>query len=754
MKIDSFLYRYPDKLKKFGIENPGLKILGTKYENEIPWQVEIKNEATFLSYITKILLPDLFFSIDLNANPTSNYFVKSADVDLENALNLDPEINNAEKNAIWQCREKEGDNAAIELLVRTINQKKHKGYLKWWKEINKSFKGNPAFAYLILRSIYDSAKKGTRRILPKPSEEILSWMHIQLTKEKLTPKVHFSKLYFQRLLKRGRLDFDFGWQYIPSGEQNATLLSSSVQGTGWCIASELYAKMYLKKNEFYLLRCEGHSVVALRVDKTSKKVIECQGNQNIPPKEWSWDVHFFTNTIDLKLAHNNVVLNNWMKDHPLKIQSISWWEKRLSILPFAINFHPNRNLKESYIPQPMSLGNCLDFMNLIEIEKKLNKKLPIELLKATAILRPELIELIIENKISPTDYEKLRNQSIEYIKEKVEEMDISLEEIHKLPDFIKLDPTFQEALSKHLPTGFKQLTQQQKGRNKRFKSQPTFDEIIPASNSEPVELALQRAISIILNNPTSDFSDRIFSEELKKHSEFKTIRTKAWAEAVKENPTCFFALPLDLRKKKIIEPESGLEKVALLSEWIPKIIEKPWVLTQKNTVPKSIRYHKCLLHAYLQGWEPKLRENPLNVELKIGAGYHQKKVYLALPALCVHSVFHSIVIGFQRNMSFHAVNWRIASKQLRSIPVMQLAVLMSATNTASEALLYGYLPSLYSSAPDPNKDDLFVYFIYLLLTGKGQQVTSAYYSPDIEKNFGFFPLPKLSKEEKLLLKKL
>lgn len=752
MKFNSSPFRYPDKLKKFGIENPGLKILGTKYEKEIPWQVEVKNEATFLSYITKILLPDLFFSIDLNDNPTSNYFVSFIDVDLENALNLDPEINLKEKNAIRHVLETEGEIAATQLLVDTINKNKYKAYFNWWKIVNKNFKNNPAFVYLILRSIYDGTKKGARRILPKPSVETLVWMHIQLNKGKLDPKVHFGKLYFHKLARRGNYDFKFGWQYIPQGEENASLLSSSSQGSGWCIAVEWYAKLHLIQSEFFILRFNGKPVVALRIDPKTKRVVECQGLHNKRPYEWFWDIRFFTETLNLEMQHNKVSLKSWTKENPLSKQSVSWWEKRFQILPFASNYHPDQLIRKKFEPDPKSIMMYLDFMSLEEIYTKMKGKLNVQSLYKIVPVYPSLLIKLIDKGIALNQVKKLKSESLKFNIEKVEEMDISVEEIHKLPDFIKLDPTFQDALSKHLPTGFKQLTQQQKGRNKRFKSQPTFDEIIPASNSEPVELALQRAISIILTNPTSDFSDRIFSEELKKHPEFKTIRTKAWVEAVRENPTYFFALPLDIRKKKIIEPESGLEKVALLNEWIPKIIEKPWVLTQKNTVPKSIRYHKCLLHAYLQGWEPKLRENPLNVELKIGAGYHQKKVYLALPALCLHSVFHSIVIGFQRNMSYHAVNWRIASKQLRSIPAMQLAVLMSATNSASEGLLNGYLPSLYSSTPDPTKDDLFVYFIYLLLTGKGQQVTSAYYSPQVENNFGFFPLQKLSKDEKSLLK--
>ncbi len=54
-------YRWPAKLKKFGIDDPFLKILVCKYENEneIPWQLEVR-DATSLGVCRTFRLDTTF----------------------------------------------------------------------------------------------------------------------------------------------------------------------------------------------------------------------------------------------------------------------------------------------------------------------------------------------------------------------------------------------------------------------------------------------------------------------------------------------------------------------------------------------------------------------------------------------------------------------------------------------------------------------------------------------------------------------
>jgi hypothetical protein len=41
-----FKYLWPTKIRKFGISDPFFKLLVAKYEREIPWQTEVRDEAT------------------------------------------------------------------------------------------------------------------------------------------------------------------------------------------------------------------------------------------------------------------------------------------------------------------------------------------------------------------------------------------------------------------------------------------------------------------------------------------------------------------------------------------------------------------------------------------------------------------------------------------------------------------------------------------------------------------------------------
>ena len=749
MNFDKKGYKYPEKLKKFGIQHPCLRLLATKYEKEIPWQQFVKNETTLLAF-SKTLVKNLHDKIDLSNKPEVSFYVNKTNVDLQNALNVDPDVNVSEKKALQECLDEKGEDAAIDLLVEMINSKKQVAYKKWWLLVNKKFKHNPSFTYLILKPIFDSTKKGKRRVLPKPSISTLRWLEIQIEKNRITPKDNLAKCYFQKFVQQGNFNIENGWQYISAKKDHATVLSASVQESGWCIASESMAKLYLKHFDFYILKKNYKPIVALRVDAKKKTIVECQGLHNKSPEKWFWDIHFFSKYLDLKLDHRIKSYNKSIQDTPQSIQNELWWDERLNLFPLAIQFYPTQLPKRKQILTPDMLSVCMNYTIIEKIKSVNNVILPYQTIVDTITNYASLFDQL-SGYCKVEELGKIKELSLQNCLEKVEEMDISLAGIERLPDFIKTNASFLNALSKNIPEDFSLLLGRKTKENKEKKQ---LEQILPSSKNEPLELAIIRAANVILTNPSSDFSDRIFNSELKQHRQFKFLRAKAWVKAIEENPTFYFALPKDLRKKSFWQPETGLENKKMLEEWVTNVKQKPWLLTQQNTVPKSVRYHGAILHAYIEGWLPLLRENPLSIEHKIGKGYHQKKVHLALPALCVHSVFHAMVIGFQRKLTYHASMWRTASVQLRSIPAMQLAALLSTNNTASHGLLTGYLPTLYTSTPNPNIDDPLIYFIYLMLTGKSQDVSSMYYSTNVERDFGFQPLPKLSKEEKLILKKL
>ena len=77
-------YRWPTKVKKFGIEVPVLKVFVAKYENEIPWQKEeIKDEDSLCRFIQNRMLPDLLNRVTFPAERNIKHcYVSHRNVDL------------------------------------------------------------------------------------------------------------------------------------------------------------------------------------------------------------------------------------------------------------------------------------------------------------------------------------------------------------------------------------------------------------------------------------------------------------------------------------------------------------------------------------------------------------------------------------------------------------------------------------------------------------------------------------------------
>ncbi len=55
--MPSHNYKWPTKIRKFGITDPFLKILVAKYEGEIPWQTQVRNENELRQFVAEQMLP-------------------------------------------------------------------------------------------------------------------------------------------------------------------------------------------------------------------------------------------------------------------------------------------------------------------------------------------------------------------------------------------------------------------------------------------------------------------------------------------------------------------------------------------------------------------------------------------------------------------------------------------------------------------------------------------------------------------------
>jgi hypothetical protein len=131
---------------------------------------------------------------------------------------------------------------------------------------------------------------------------------------------------------------------------------------------------------------------------------------------------------------------------------------------------------------------------------------------------------------------------------------------------------------------------------------------------------------------------------------FNEIRETAWVKAIKKDPTYYFALPHDLRAKKIYEPLRTVVDEKLLNHWISSIESRPWHLNVPGYVPKEVRYHEKLLGAYITGWVPRLIKKPSRIYHVFNNGWGTR-TYMSYPALKNKFIINALIEGFQKNPS-------------------------------------------------------------------------------------------------------
>jgi hypothetical protein len=109
-----------------------------------------------------------------------------------------------------------------------------------------------------------------------------------------------------------------------------------------------------------------------------------------------------------------------------------------------------------------------------------------------------------------------------------------------------------------------------------------------------------------------------------------------------------------------------------MDQWEYKVREKPWLLTQQNGVPKSIRYHLRILEAYRDGWIPYLEISPWRVWVKRGKF---RRVYMSYALLCDSVIVDAFSEGWLRRKKTALYSWDSGSYRMRDMPVIQLAAL-------------------------------------------------------------------------------
>jgi hypothetical protein len=713
MKKES-TYRYPSKLKKFGIDDPFLNVLVAKYENQIPWQTRVKDSDSLNSFIKEQLLPTFLKRIAFPINKTEkHYYISSRSVNLELALTTDLELNQANIKLVRECKIKNGDAAAVELLANLINQNKKKAYYQWKSLMAKEYDNSPAFQFMVLRSIFESTGKGSRRSLPPPDQEVLKWLYQRIQKQRLTPIYNVSKEYFLKSAFGINITTKTGWLYVPKGLENAGQLTALCKSSGWCVASFIYAEEYLHLSDFYILHSDSQPVVALRTHSNTNEIIECQGRNNASPKSWFHDIHFFIKSKNLILKDRFAEYNEAIKTLDLEDQSIDWWEARVEHWPLAIKQAPTEVKNKLNKLVLARLWSCIQLLPLADVLHQLNLDFKqddyVQLLK----IAPDVIKQIPKGIM-----EKNENQFMEACKtgwiEKIEDQQLTYLEIKGIPEFVRESEVFNKTFASNFPENLdKLLVRRPKNREGRT-SRILLETVLPATETEADSVAVKRVCNILLNNVTSDFTDSIFPVPLLKHPSFKLVRENGWAEAIKINPTLRLALPDNLKAINRFHFDVSNVKHTLLLKWTTKVEERPWLLTQKNTVPKSVRYREEILMAYVKGWSVFLEQAPYRMWVVSGGRYtHGSRVYMSYAALrnttILNAMISGYISGFEKEINYWKGYNSAISNGMKKIPAIQLAMLLASYKYPNFKMIKEEIIDITINVKAKSKDPMIAY---------------------------------------------
>ena len=663
-------YRWPTKLKKFGITDPLLMMLVAKYEDEIPWQRIVKDEKSLRAYVGEVMLPRLMERVQFPpVRGVKHYYISARDVDLETALAAHHDIGQTEIEVVRLINEEDGAEEATKALLETVNAQKIAAFQKWVGVMNKKQLRNPAMAVLLLRPLFETSGPRSRRPVVPPSMDVIDWLHRRMLKRMLSPALNIARVYCLKLASGSQKLPENGWQYIPADYSRALELSAACRGSGWCVASYSWARKYLSHSSFYILRSNNKPVVALRANAEGS-IVECQGRHNLSPDDWFLEVHMFINTQDMRLRDRQYGMKNALdRLGSFHRQSERWWVQRATYWPFAIKLASEavadrlKTLVTShisyYLDFPSYQNLAVDFgikitpqewLHIVEMDPGRYGVCPEEL-RITPVMQAACVRGWTENLI---------------------EGEATLNDLKGLPDFVKKHPDFIESLQKNYPDLLKQFVRQKASTYAERRNRPELDDIMAEQADELFAIAVERGVNSLLNNETDDFSDSVFTDISRERNDFRDVRVAAWQAALQALPPIWFALPDDLRGMPGFEVQTGDVSRVNLDTWCEKVSAKPWLLTQKSGVPKSVRLHQAILNSYRQGWHSYLDQSPWKIWVQRG---QFRRVYMSYALLSDENTIGVLTTGWLRHEQKVFKAWKKASQRMQALPALQVSLL-------------------------------------------------------------------------------
>ena len=200
------------------------------------------------------------------------------------------------------------------------------------------------------------------------------------------------------------------------------------------------------------------------------------------------------------------------------------------------------------------------------------------------------------------DSQEVRAACIRGWTDRIQDGEITLDEITLIDAFAPQDAGIGEALNNNFHDDLRKRVRLPSRTYDERVNPFDLEQLMPVVPGEPAMLAVDRLVNLFLNNKSADFSDRIIPELIRKRDDFAHIRETAWLESLKAHPPLWFALPEDLRVINSFSLTEGEVTRVSLESWVLKVEQKPWLLTQQKSVPKSVRFHRRILEAYRDGW--------------------------------------------------------------------------------------------------------------------------------------------------------
>jgi len=552
-----------------------------------------------------------------------------------------------------------------------VNERKAAAFKEWIDLLEAHYLNNPAFRVLLMRPMLEMSGAGSRRPVISPSQDIIDWLHRRIASGYLSPNENVAKIYTWKASTGIRGIPRNGWQYIEHGENSVSRLVASCSGSGWCVAESHWARQYLADHSFFLLRCEGKPVVALRTTPDGLSVVECQGQANYSPTEWFVDIELFMRSQGMCLLHRVQKMQQALAEvGDLGEKDSRWWAERARYWPLAQMLAPEDKQSAVDLPEVAGLAQYLAFPRF-------------EQLLADAGLTLSVADWVIMMKQAPANYElvpqvkrdhpAIREACQQGWLDRLHSDDLTRDELHEIPEFIVSSLPFREVFDKSLAGMRQSLRQQPRNASERL-SRFDLDQAMVPTEAESAEMALERIVGKLVNNETPDYSNALFADETRRRDDFETLREAGWLQAINSHPPLWFALPGDLSEKPAFIPDTGTVTRVDLDAWVEKVREKPWLLTQQKGVPLCVRKHQRILDAYFDSWMLYVDKAPWRMWVKRGM---YSRVYMSYALIASPKFPAALSTSWQGHRRRLYDSWMKGSLRMREMPRFQVAVLRS-----------------------------------------------------------------------------